>query len=195
MTPAIEQEMRNANITGAGTIDRIAFFQNAFDSRVQGLDIVGTYRMDWDSGQSTSITGSLNRNTYKIQQVNISSVIFDAISTFNFENNAPDWRANLTVSHDAGSFTGMVRGNFYGPHERQTTRAGNAIQKYDTIVQVDAELIYNVNQGFSVSVGARNIFDKYPDVNRIDQTNGRLYFDGPVDWQGGYYFGQVRYEF
>lgn len=195
VTPEIEEAMIEANITGAGTIDSIAFYQNAFDSRVDGIDIVGTYRLDWNNGHSTSFTGSLNRNSYKIENVNISSVIFDQVSIYNFENNDPDWRANLTFTHEVGSLVAMLRGNFFGPYSRQTTAEGNAIQDYSTIVQFDAELVYSVNQNLSLSVGGRNIFDKYPDVNKIDQTNGRLYFDGPADWQGGYYFGRVSYDF
>lgn len=195
VTPEIEQAMIDANITGAGTIDSIAFFQNAFDSEVSGIDVVATYRLDWNNGQATSFTGSWNKNTYKIDQVNISSVIFDSISVYNFENTDPDWRGNLTFTHEVGSVVAMLRANLYGPYSRQTTRAGNAIQKYGTIAQFDAEVSYNVNQRLSVSVGGRNIFDKYPDVNKIDQTNGRLYFDGPADWQGGYYFGRVNYDF
>src|SRR5690606_23035242 len=94
-----------------------------------------------------------------------------------------------------GRFLVLVRGNFYGPHARQTTAAGNAIQEYDTILQMDAELAYRFNDNLSLTIGGRNIFDKYPDVNHIDQTNGRLYFDGPVDWQGGYYFTRLDYVF
>jgi iron complex outermembrane recepter protein len=195
VTPAIRAAMVAAGIIGADSIQQINFFQNAFDARVQGLDIVGTYRHDWDNGHSTTFSGSLNRNTYDIKKVNISTVIFNQVSVFNFENNAPRWRANLTASHDTGALTAMVRANLFGPYERQTTAAGNAKQAYDTEAQFDAELEYQVNEKLAITVGGRNIFDNYPDVNRIDQTNGRLYFDGPVDWQGGYYFVRLNYDF
>ena len=89
----------------------------------------------------------------------------------------------------------MLRGNFFGPYSRQTTAAGNAIQKYKAELQLDAEVEYKVNEKLAIAVGVRNFLDNYPDVNVIDQTNGRLYFDGPVDWQGGYYFARINYEF
>jgi iron complex outermembrane recepter protein len=195
VTPEIEAAMVAAGITGAGTIDRINFFQNAFDSRVQGVDVVGTYSSDWGSEHTMSVIGSFNYNSYEIQQVNISGVIFNEVSVFNFENSAPDWRSNLTLTDEFGPFLALLRGNIYGPHARQTTREGNAIQEYDTILQMDAELAYRFDDNLSLTIGGRNIFDKYPDVNNIDQTNGRLYADGPVDWQGGYYFTRVDYAF
>lgn len=195
VTPAIRAAMVAAGVIGADSIQQINFFQNAFDARVQGLDVVGTYRHSWDNGQRTTLTGSFNHNSYKIERVNISGVIFNAVSVYNFEHNAPKWRGNLTAVHDIGPFSALVRGNFFGPYSRQTTAAGNAIQKYDMEVQVDAELEYKVTDDFAVTVGVRNLFDNYPDVNVIDQTNGRLYFDGPVDWQGGYYFVRLNYNF
>jgi len=195
VTPAIRAAMIAAGVAGADSIQQINFFQNAFDARVQGVDVVGTYRFDWENGQRTSLVGSLNWNSYEIQQVNIAGVIFDNVSIYNFEHNAPKWRANVTATHEIGPFTALLRGNFFGPYSRQTTAASKAIQKYDVEVQIDAEVEYKVRDDLSVAVGIRNLFDEYPDVNKIDQTNGRLYSDGPVDWQGGYYFVRLNYQF
>ncbi|WP_374572066.1 TonB-dependent receptor plug domain-containing protein [Phenylobacterium sp.] len=195
VTPAIEAAMVAAGIAGAGTIDRVNFFQNAFDSRVKGVDVVGSYRYLWDNGQTTSIVGSFNYNSYKIRKVNISTVTFNKVSVFNFENNNPDWRANVTFTHEIGPVTAMLRANVFGPYQRQTTASGNAIQKYDTEVQWDSEVEYKMNEKLSFAIGGRNIFDNYPAINVIDQTNGRLYVDGPVDWQGGFYYGRITYNF
>lgn len=195
VTPDIRAAMEAAGVTGAGAIDQLNFFQNAIDTTVEGVDVVGSYRHLWSDGQTTSLTAALNFNTYTIDQVNIPGVVFNDVSMFNFENNRPEWRGNLTVSHDAGPFTAMVRANVFGPYARQTTRAGNAIQEYDTEVQIDAEVSVPVREGYTLTVGVRNLFDQYPDRNRIDPTNGRVYSDGPVDWQGGYYFARLNYTF
>lgn len=195
VTPAIEQAMRDAGIAGAGTIDRLNFFQNAIDTVVEGLDVVGSYRHAWSDGQMTTVTAAMNLNSYVIEQVNIPGVVFNDVSIFNFENNQPDWRGNITVSHDAGPFTALIRGNLFGPYARQTTSAGNAIQEYDTEVQIDVEVSVPLRERYNLTVGVRNLFDQYPDRNRIDATNGRVYSDGPVDWQGGYYFARLNYSF
>src|SRR3546814_9679445 len=44
VTPEIEAAMPAAGIEGAGSIDQLNYFQNAFDSTVQGVDVVEPYR-------------------------------------------------------------------------------------------------------------------------------------------------------
>ena len=195
VTPEIEAAMEAAGISGAGTIDRVNFFQNALDTTVEGVDVVGAYRHEWSDGQVSSITAGLNYNTYTIDRVNISGVTFNEVSMFNFENNRPEWRGNVGVTHDVGEWSWMLRANVFGPYARQSTAAGNPIQSYDVEVQMDAEVSYRVSDSLQIAVGGRNVTDNYPDKNRIDATNGRLYVDGPVDWQGGYYFARLTYNF
>lgn len=195
VTPEIEQAMTDAGIEGAGSIDRINFFQNAFDSRTQGIDVVASYRAYVLGDQPTNISAAFNINDYKVKQVNIGTVTFNDVDLYNFENNDPRWRANLTAQHDFGPVALMVRSNFFGPWSRQTLRAGNAIQEYDTEVLFDVELSAPLGDGYTVTLGARNLFDNYPDVNVIDDTNGRTYFDGPMSWQGGYYYARLGFEF
>src|SRR3546814_9100720 len=67
----------------------------------------------------------------------------------------------------------MARGNLYGPYSRQTTRAGNAIQHYDPEIMLDLEISAPLGDGYTVAIGARNLFDNYPATNKIDDTNGR----------------------
>src|SRR3546814_238513 len=195
VTPEIEAAMTAAGIEGAGSIDQLNYFQNAFDSTVQGVDVVASYRANLIEVNPTTITAAFNLNTYKIDRVNISSVSFNEVSIYNFKHNAPKWRGNLTLQQDFGPINVMARGNLYGPYSRQTTRAGNAIQHYDPEIMLDLEISAPLGDGYTVAIGARNLFDNYPATNKIDDTNGRTFVDGPVDWQGGYYFGRLAYSF
>lgn len=194
VTPEIEEALTAAGIQGAGTIDRIRYFQNAFDSTVQGIDVVASYRADWIDAGTTSITAAFNYNEFEINQVNISGVTFNDVSIYNFENSAPSWRSNVSIYQDIGPFELMARANFYGPYSRQTTRAGNAIQDYSVQALIDIEATAPLGDGFSLTLGARNLFDHYPAVNVIDDTNGRTYADGPVSFQGGYYYARLGFE-
>ncbi|WP_226632268.1 TonB-dependent receptor plug domain-containing protein [Novosphingobium profundi] len=195
VTDDIRAAMLEAGIEGAGAIDQIQFFQNAIDTTVEGLDIVASYRGYFLGDQPTTITAAFNTNSYNIDNVNIAQVSFNDVTVYNFENNNPDWRANATVFHDFGPVQAMVRANVFGPWSRQTTRAGNAIQDYGTEVLFDAELTAPLGDGYSLTLGARNLFDGYPPVNRIDDTNGRTYVDGPMSWQGGFYYARLNFDF
>jgi iron complex outermembrane receptor protein len=194
VTPAIAAAMTAAGVPGAESIGSVNFFQNAFDATVQGVDVVGSYRYSWENGQSTDLVASFNYNQYKVGKVKIAGLFSDQL-TYNFENNNPDWRGTLTATHKIGDFTLMARGNVYGPYSRQSTTTPFPIQKYDPELMVDAEVEYRLTEAISVAAGARNLFDNYPNPNRINASNGTIYADGAVDWQGGFYYARVNYTF
>ena len=61
--------------------------------------------------------------------------------------------------------------------------------------QVDAEVKYRISEHYSFTLGARNVFDKYPDPNVLNPGNGSIYSDSVVDFMGGFYFARfdVKY--
>jgi len=195
VTNPIRQSMIAAGIVGAESIDRIQFYQNAINSTTQGLDVVASYRANWFDIGSTNLMAAFNTNSYKVDRVLVSTVSFDTVTLYNFEHNDPKWRANATVNQQVGPVSVMLRANFFGGWSRQTTNATRAIQKYGMETLFDAEVSVPLTDQFSLTLGARDIFDNYPDVNRIDDTNGRTYVDGVVPWQGGYYYARINFNF
>ncbi|MBY8828920.1 TonB-dependent receptor plug domain-containing protein [Hephaestia mangrovi] len=195
VTDAIRQAMENAGIVGADSIDRIQFYQNALDSTTKGLDVVASYRARWLAIGPTSLMAAFNTNSYKVDKVLTSTISFNSTTIYNFEHNNPKWRANATINQQVGPVSVMVRANLYGPWSRQTTASSGLIQHYGTEPMFDIEFSVPVKKRFVLAVGANDLFDDYPDVNRIDDTNGRTYVDGPVPWQGGYYYGRITFNF
>jgi iron complex outermembrane receptor protein len=195
VTPAIRAALLASNIAGANSISNVRFFQNAFNSRTQGFDIVATYRKNWRNGQNTSLVGSFNLNQYDIKKLKIAG-LFNATSIYNFRNSNPQWRAVFTASHEIGAFRGLIRANVYGPTTIQADVAPLFPRQHrSTVAQWDTELTYDITEHYSFTVGARNVFDKYPDPNILNASNGSIYSDSVVDFQGGFYFARfdVRY--
>lgn len=188
VTPAIQAALVAANVLGARNISSVRFFQNAFNSTTTGFDVVGTYRHTWESGQRTQFTAAFNLNKYKIDQVNIAN-LFNAQSVFNFENSTPRWRSVLTLNHTWDNFTFTVRDNVYGPYKVQFTATPFPIQSYEVEHQFDVDVRYKFNETYALTGGVRNIFDNYPDPDTLGVlNNGNVYRDGPVDFQGGFYY-------
>jgi len=195
VTSAIRAAMIAAGVTGADSIDRIQFYQNALDSTTEGLDVVASYRKRFFDAGQTTLTAAFNTNSYQVDQVIASTVSFNDTTVYNFEHNNPKWRGNLTLMQELGKFNLTLRGNLYGPWSRQTTASSGLKQFYGTEAMIDAEIAYAFDNHFTIAVGARNLFDNYPDKNVIDDTNGRQYADGPVSWQGGYYYATIGFTF
>lgn len=190
VTPAIRAQLVAAGVVAGNSISNVRFFQNAFNSKTSGFDVVSTYGYNWENGQRTSLVASFNLNKYKIKEVKIAN-LFNAQSIFNFENNEPKWRAIFTATQEFGQFQVMARANVFGPYTRQNTTTPFASQRHGTLAQFDVEGKYNFSENYTFTVGAKNVGDKYPAPNLISAGNGSIYADGVVDFQGGFFFARV----
>lgn len=183
-----------AGVAGAETIGGVFYFTNAFDTVTQGVDLVATYVHDWGAAGQTSFTGSLNYNTTEYD----SEVggLFNQAAQYNFLNGTPEWRGVFTASHSIDRWTLLGRANTYSSYSYMQNDAQRT-QDFGEEIFFDAEISYQATDIVRLTVGARNIFDNYPDEsNLVGMGNGRIYrSDSIVDWQGGYYYFRVRADF
>ncbi len=120
---------------------------------------------------------------------------------FDLENQLPNTRWNATAFHRFSDFTIMGRVRYFGEWEDSDNTDPLSIQKYDPVYFVDLEGSWQINDMIRASIGGRNLFDEFPDrVDRIASDNdyccGRVYPSTSVaDWQGGYYYARVRFDF
>ncbi|MFT4196362.1 MAG: TonB-dependent receptor [Pseudoxanthomonas sp.] len=195
VTDAIREQMQAAGVVGADTISSVYFFQNAFDAKVTGADLVGNWRKTWGNHQVTDFSASLNYNKYRIDKVNIVG-LFNARSIYNFENQPPKIKGNITVRHDFGPIQAMLRANIYGPYKYMRTTSPYPVQSYHSEVQFDTEVSWKMTGKVKLTIGASNLFDNYPQKDTISSlTYGQVYRDGVVDWLGGYYYARVNVDF
>ncbi len=217
VTPAIRTALLAAGVPGADTIGGVNFFQNAFDSKTEGVDLVVSYDADWGEFGETRFTTSLNYNKFSIEQVNIANLFFEE-DVFDFENAAPELRGVVSATHTLGDFTLMGRANYTGDYTVSNCLTGNAsdgftclanptsaypqgLAKQDIPAEVlfDLELGWQATDALNISVGARNVLDTYPKIGNPylqETTNGRIYrSDSVVDWQGGFYYVRAKHTF
>lgn len=197
------QALQAAGVVGAESIGGVFYFANAFDTITEGVDIVATLPVDWSNGQTTDITASFNYNTSEFDSD--PSEFLNEEDAFDFENFTPEWRGTVTATHGFGDLSLLARANFYGSYENSNNNGevtasnpgGLTFQDYGEEVFIDLEATYRINSNLSVSLGGRNIFDEFPDEDGIgDYGNGRIYAsDTIVDWQGGYYYLNLKADF
>jgi iron complex outermembrane receptor protein len=187
-----------AGVVGAESIGGVFFFANAFDTKTEGVDIVGTYSKSWANGSTTSLTGSVNYNKTEFDG-SVGSVFNDE-DKYDFINFDPKLRGVFSVTHEIGPLSLLARANYYGESTNSNTGGPNGglkYQDYGAKVLVDLEGSYQVSEAVKISLGARNAFDEYPDkANLGDNCCGRIYRSGDtVDWQGGYYYVKLLAKF
>lgn len=160
----------------------ISFYTNALDVEHSGIDLVISSTFDWSNSVSTDVAFAYGYN--KIEVVGVRKINGEepvGSSTIeDIENNFPNSRfvftTNTAINDD---WNLMVRANYYGAHydERGTISGtdsdgdgipddGTQSAEIDSIVYLDAELSYQVNDALKIKLGATNILDSY--IGEID---------------------------
>lgn len=187
--------LSNAGVSGAESIGGVFYFQNMFDTRTTGMDFVTNYGLDSSLGYTT-FTLSANYNKQEITDDKTGA--FNNEDAFDFENSKPKWRGVFTVNHSIGDFSMTARANYYGSYENSDGEDAEVLdkQKFGDEVLIDLEASYQITEVIKLTVGARNIFDTYPDKGLFETGQGRIYRDDSVvDWNGGYYFTRISMDF
>lgn len=184
-----------AGVAGANSIGGVNYFANGFDVSSEGVDIVASYPLEWDTAGTTNL--SLATNYTKKAYESDPSAFRNAEAQFDFVNYDPNWRSVLTAAHTFNNSLRIVaRASYYGENENANSGTSRR-QVQDGVWFTDLEAQYQINDTFRISGGGRNIFDEYPDPGNIGDTCcGRIYESGTiVDWHGSYWFARLTADF
>ena len=186
--------LQAAGVVGAESIGGVLYFTNAFDTKTQGVDIVLTSDADFGDFGTTDFIASINYNKTEFSGGDPSSVL-NTEDLYDFENDEPNWRGVFTAAHSVGDFNIVARANYFGGYSN--FGAGN-VQTFKGETFFDLDVTYSFTDWASITVGARNIFDNYPDPGDDaigDTCCGRVYrSDSIVDWQGGFYYTRLNFD-
>lgn len=165
-----------------------SFFANAIDTESKGLDIVVTHRANVSDNMvlKSDLSGTFSK-TKKVGGINASEVLEDAglVGTYfpedsrvYLEEAVPRTKVNLSNTLSTDKFNIFLRNVYFGEVTEATTTVANQ-QVFGTKLVTDLSFGYNMSESLTVTVGANNLFDIYPD--RADPAfNNRS--DGRFDW-------------
>ncbi|NNC35846.1 MAG: TonB-dependent receptor [Hyphomonadaceae bacterium] len=171
---------------GLDDLAQFRFFSNSFDTKTQGIDVVGRLPFEFAGGNSNFILAANWTETEVTRQGTISASRVESL-----EDLLPNVKGSATFTHEKGMWRGLLRGNYYGPW-RDT---GNGFDAGAQFI-VDAEIGAEVMDGVEIMVGANNLLDSYPDENPGQGGSGQLYPEAaPAGFNGGQYYIKARYTF
>ncbi|BFT30976.1 hypothetical protein D210916BOD24_21520 [Alteromonas sp. D210916BOD_24] len=186
-------------INDASSFSEISFFTNDFDTTTEGLDVVANYAMEMMGGE-TKFSLAYNWTSTEVDRAS------DNISDYRIrmlEDNLPAVRYSATANHTNGDWRFLARLNYYGSIFEDHLDSALPIEKISSEITVDLEVAYNVTEEFTVTVGAKNAFDEYPDENNTD-AGGITYAEiagsaypttSPIGINGGFYYLRGVYTF
>ena len=191
VTDDIRATLVSLNVTNAQFLNQVRYFQNQFDTRTRGVDVVATYSHDWANESSTDFMLAWNYNDQKLTKYDPAK--FGVSSKKNFEDGVPASKGNLTIIHNTEKFSFMVRGNYYGT-AFQGKGSGNHLE-FKPALLLDLMLTYHLNDDIDVSLSGRNILDKYPGSYGAEAWGLPYWSRSPYGYNGGFYSAKITYNF
>jgi iron complex outermembrane receptor protein len=207
--------LANGNVLDPTVVQTgINIFSNAVNTRSRGLEFVATLNSNY--GTAGKVDWSLAANYNKVQVIKINQAprqlqpqtLLDRTAISDIETASPRARVNLGALWRSGPWTVNLREAIYGKASEMQSSDGATY--YETEVKptaiTDLEVSYQLGKAWTVSVGANNLFNQYP-----DQVNGALLAEqranldnaavsvypafSPFGINGGYYYARVGFKF
>ena len=199
------------NAAGAG---KAQFLANAIDTKNQGIDVVAGYKFDAfkDFKLNNSLSATFSKT--EITNINVPKLIADAgLSSAFFDGQEeafltiaqPRTKLNLTHTLYNDNWTFLLRNVYFGevtdPDEFSgQARVSGAMVNNDAIyagkIITDLTISNNLSESLSVSVGANNLLDVYPDDNRLgSQSNASFPYSrrtSQFGFTGRYVFARLN---
>ena len=189
-------------LSAVGVGGDVNFFTNGFNTRTKGIDAVASYRTRLMDGP-LNLTMAYAYNESEVTSFNPS--VISAAQRFNIANLPPRHRINTSANWQLGNFQMNARVNYYSSWANQLEYPG---QRFGGKATADLDLSYTFMDHFTLTVGANNILDTYPDKIAPSTTNpvfaltgsladGQIYprSGGPFGINGGFYYARIRIKY
>ncbi len=197
-----------ADFAGSEDLTSFGFFQNAFDSTTQGIDVVASTSFEPYAGSNTNVALAFNWTDTEITDRGVGTAAPLSFGRAKqIEDSTPATRGNISFNHTDGPFRGLVRVNYYGKffecHLDDTNNdAPPAIpcglpHFGGAQFPIDIELGYEVVEGVELIAGAQNVFDSTPDplsAGTAGIVGSKFPPLSPAGYNGGFYYFRLRAE-
>jgi iron complex outermembrane receptor protein len=192
-------------------IDLVQFYTNAINTRTHGIDVV--LNGSWNINKTTlgiTLAANFNRNaifgpiktTDKITDTaRYTNTLFGFEERTTLEKDQPGEKIILSAIVNKGKFGFTCRNTLFG----NTGSAEITADPTDTLYEffspkiiTDISISYTPKSFLTITAGANNIFDVYPDrlQHYYDTSDGiSVYSDAasPFGYNGGYYFVSMAF--
>ena len=210
---ALSETLRGTTVSqilasqGYGNYSGVSFFTNALDTRTHGLDLIGRYRLDLAQVGELTFTGGFNGSKTQVTDVKDNPgplagtgvILINREALSYVQSASPQSKLVLGVDWRQGPWAANFTTLRYGSYTLDSNSGPQFDQTFGSQWVSNASLSYDVDPALTLTVGANNLFDSYPD--KIDVANrfvgGRVQYQSisPAGAEGAFYFVKANYRF
>jgi iron complex outermembrane receptor protein len=191
----------------------VSIFLNGVSTLTQGVDVSANYFTDLDNAGTITWTLAGNYTDTSISSViptpptlASGATLFSQTALTLLTHANPKEKVGLSALWSLDDWTVNLRETLYGPSSVDYSPNGGIYytNKVSTAAITDAEVSYHFLEGWTLTAGANNLFDKRPEavlpLNSTTLTNGGNIVNAPLSispygTNGGFYYTRLSFNF
>ncbi|WP_017908967.1 TonB-dependent receptor plug domain-containing protein [Xanthomonas sp. SHU 199] len=191
---------------GYSNVTSVRYFSNAADTRTRGVDVVGIYSIPL-AASTLDLTASYGYSktdiTHAVTQPQALAAIGSTQTTLGrdeigrLEDSYPKDKLILSGTWKLPKWDLSLAATRYGEFTVRNSATAARDQTYGADWVVDASASFKPSTNWTLTLGADNVFDQYPDktANLINSTYGMLPYSNysPYGFNGAYVYGRINY--
>ncbi|KIO75839.1 hypothetical protein TH53_18265 [Pedobacter lusitanus] len=178
-------------------VNSVQFFTNAITTNTAGLDVVLTNRFNLGTKSNLLLTVAGNLNKTVVRSINgsdkiesdptLKAKLFDRLERSRYESSVPKNKLNITANYTIDKLSLVIRTVRFGEvtylNAIDPTVAANNLpaeldQTFNPKWITDFSVSYAANKSLTLTIGANNVFDIYPDKLYINPRNNENNLSG-----------------
>ena len=177
------------------------FFTNAINTSTKGIDIVATYTVPFGVSNKLDFSLASNFNKTRITKYSFPASLSGLSQNDYFgpdqqsliETNNPISKHTFTTNLAVNKLNFMVRNIYWGSVTRNGFPFG-VVQKHNGKITTDLAVAYKISSALSLSVGANNLFDVFPDQQAYENSYFGVFKYAPVQMGilGAFYYARLN---
>ncbi len=192
---------------GVNGVTSARYFTNAADTRTRGVDVIAQYTVPFENS-SLALTAGYNYNKTEIQRIAPNPPELTALGANLFrvgrdeqgriEEGYPRDKTTLTAAWNLARWDFTFGATRYGEFTTRVSETGNPAndQTYGAKWILDASTSYRPSENWTLTLGADNLLDEYPDRTIFANANSGQFpysSQSPGGFNGAYVYGRVAY--
>lgn len=194
----IQTLLQNAGFAG---VNGGRFFTNAINTRTEGIDLVLQSGKDLGDAGTLRFTGGYNHNYTKVTHIDATppqlaqyqATLFDRSEIGLTEVAQPHDNLRLSADYEVKRLSLVATESRYGAVTGLSNTPAND-QTYSAKWLTDLSASYHLSHGITLTGGADNIFNVYPDKTIAANSSGGIFvYSGisPFGYDGAFYYARI----
>lgn len=186
-------------------VQQVQYFANSLDTRTKGVDLIADYLQPLHRYGQLRWSLGANWNKSEVTDVADDPAVLAGLGQTRITREqlggvtdlTPKTKYMVGVTWSQGDLDLHVQTTRYGKVKILNASSSDLDESFGAkwITNVDAR--YALTENVSVTVGAENVFDVYPDKHKIYDETGRNYYSqiSPFGSYGAFYYTRLNIEF